>query len=152
RPRVQPFDATLSLDDTEPFTLRRPYYTDGEFDGVTETTFESLRAVSVFDDVAGTYWYEDLPNHGVILDPTGTQVELLSMNEIGDGVESATLRIGARDDTVPTSPPPSPTPPTPTLPPTGAGDSSSSIAGIGLASILAGGLLVAFAARRLRRD
>ena len=152
RPRVQSFDATLSLDDTEPFTLRRPYYTDGEFDGVTETTFESLRAVSVFDDVAGTYWYEDLPNHGVILDPTGTQVELLSMNEIGDGVESATLRIGARDDTVPTSPPPSPTPPTPTLPPTGAGDSSSSIAGIGLASILAGGLLVAFAARRLRRD
>jgi len=73
------------------------------------------------------------------------------MNEIGDGVESATLRIGARDDTVPTSPPPSPTPPTPTLPSTGAGDSSS-IAGIGLASILAGGLLVAFAARRLRRD
>ena len=116
----------------------------------TATTWGGLPAVSLFDDVNGTYWYEEMPNHGVILEPIGTTVELISMNEQCDGTSSATLSINGADAAAP-EPPDCETPPTPTLPPTG-GDSSSSLAGIGLAAVLAGGLLVALAARRLRQD
>ena len=158
RGRIQSYDAPLSLDDTDAITLHRAHRDeDGAPVGTDEATFGPLPAASLFDDVNGTYFsaVEEegvlVFQHGVDLQPTGTQIELLAMNSIGEGVESATIRIGAPDEVVPTTPPPTPTEPTPTLPPTG-GDSSSSLAGIGLAAVLAGGLLVALAARRLRQD
>ena len=147
RPRIQSYDAALSLEDTPEITLHR-----ADAEGVpVENVFGGLPAVSMFDDVNGVYWHEEMPNHGVILEPIGTTVELISMNEQCDGTSSATLSINGADAAAP-EPPNCETPSvTPTLPPTG-GDSSSSLAGIGLAAVLAGGLLVAFAARRLRQD
>ena len=145
RNRVQSYDAALSLEDTPEITLHRPHAEGGD----TATTWGGLPAVSMFDDVNGVYWYEDRPSHGVLLEPIGTTVELISMNEQCDGTSSATLSINGADVSAPE--PVDCESPTPTLPPTG-GDSSSSLAGIGLAAVLAGGLLVALAARRLRQD
>ena len=153
RSRIQAYDATMSFDETDQISLGRPDRNeDGTYAGsVTWTDFGPNPGVTMFDDVAGVYWYEDSPAHGVILEPTGTQIELLSLNPLGEGQgESATMRIQAPEGIEPTSPPPTFTP-TPTLPPTG-GDNSSALAGIGLGALLAGGLLVALAARRLRQD
>jgi LPXTG-motif cell wall-anchored protein len=73
------------------------------------------------------------------------------MNEQCDGTSTATLSINGADASAP-EPPDCESPiPTTTLPPTGS-ENSSSLAGIGLGALIAGGLLVAFAARRLRQD
>ena len=127
--RIQSYDAPLSLEDTPEITLHRA---DAEGE-IHENVFGGLPAVSLFDDVNGVYWYEEMPNHGVLLEPIGTTVELISMNEQCDGTSSATLSINGADAAAP-EPPNCETPTvTPTLPPTG-GDSSSSLAGIGLAA------------------
>lgn len=172
RPRLQSRDASLSLVSTAAVTLRRGAYDSaGNPAGVEQTTFDALAARPTFDDVSGSYWDQEYPNHGVILAPTGTQVELVSTQPVPDasGV-SATLRILAPALTPtsasPTTPAPSthsstqsPTAPsrTSTPPTTGAlpgtgGGRSSMLAGLGLAAVLGGGLLVALAARRLRQD
>lgn len=180
RNRVQSYDATLSLVDTTPITLHRAEFDDdGKPDGQGETTFGPLDEVSLFDDVANMYWSEEAPSHGVILEPTGTQIELLSTQQLPrvDEVSTA-LRIVAPAATAPTptpsqtatpTDPPSPTEspsetatstdpgvtgtplPTTTLPDTGGGNSSM-LAGVGLVAVVAGALLVAVAARRLRKD
>jgi LPXTG-motif cell wall-anchored protein len=137
----------LSLEPTHELTLHRAHASDPA--GYTPTTFESLPAQPLFDDVNGVYWHEEMPQHGVLLEPTGTTVELISMNEQCDGTHSATLSINGAEVEAPE--PEVCGTPTPTLPPTG-GENSASLAGIGLAAILAGGLLVALAARRLRQD
>lgn len=155
RGRIQSFDAPLSLEETGELTLHRTHYDAEGEPFVGETTFESLAGVSIFDDTNGVYWDEALPNHGVLLEPTDTTIELIAMTENCDGNANAWISINGAEvdapepEVCPTSPPTES--PTPTLPPTG-GDSSSSLAGIGLAAVLAGGLLVALATRRLRSE
>ncbi len=191
RTSQQVYDATLSLDPTDEITLHRPHYECvGEGDeevcepvGTDEATFPSLDSVSVFDDVEGTYWLEEKPDHGVLVPQTGTRIELLEqegntalLSVTAPGGELSPVPTPTPDPTEPTDPPTSPITPTPptqtppppsettpvgptpvdptptgTLPGTGGG-SSSMLAGLGLAAVLGGGLLVALAARRLRTE
>jgi immune inhibitor A len=157
RGRIQAYDSPLSLDESHQIALHRPHRDEtGAPVGIDEGVWGPLPAVDMFDDVANNYFRtvegddgELIFQHGVNLEQTGTQIHLAAMNDLGEGVQSATLHISAPGGTQPTTP--TTTEPTPTLPPTG-GDNSSALAGIGLGAVLAGGLLVALAARRLRNS
>ena len=162
----QVYDATLSLDPTQSITLHRPHYdcTDPSAcvqDGVTKTDYPSLPAVSKFDDVNGKYWYEEKPDNSVLVPQTGTTIELTS-TETGRllGTTNAVIDFNKTSSSPTTSPTESPTEsPTTTASPTQTGNlpgtgggNSGALAGMGLGAVLAGGLLIALAARRLRQD
>lgn len=145
--------------------------------GTDEATFPPLDPVSVFDDIEETYWTEEKPDQGVLVPQTGTRIELVAQDDT-----TATLSVTAPGGDLSPEPTPEPTPtettpdpePTTPLPPTGSppppsettpvgptptgtlpgtgGGGSSMLAGLGLAAVVGGGLLVAMAARRLRSE
>jgi immune inhibitor A len=156
----QVYDATLSLNPTTSITLHRPHFDCSETcvqDGVTETVYPSRPAVSRFDDVNGTYWTEEKPDNSALGPQTGTTIELFDMAAgLIDGTSDATIAFNQAAATTPpptTEPPTETATPTPTgtLPGTGGGNSGT-LAGIGLGAVVAGGLLSALAARRLREN
>ena len=68
RARVQVYDAPFSKTKADSFTLHqdsRAMYIRGQ------------AAQPLFDDT-GTYWYAELPNHGVKLPAVGVQIRVLS--------------------------------------------------------------------------
>ena len=67
RARVQVYDAPFGLKRTDGMTLH--------VDGV-KSKVKGQRGNPVFDDT-DQYWFEELPNHGVKLPATGTQIKVL---------------------------------------------------------------------------
>ncbi|MFV0285878.1 MAG: immune inhibitor A domain-containing protein [Demequina sp.] len=67
RSRVQVYDAPFGLKRTDTVKL----HVDGK-----KSTIKGTWGNPVFDDT-DTYWYEELPNHGVKLPATGTEIRVL---------------------------------------------------------------------------
>ncbi|NUT37771.1 MAG: M6 family metalloprotease domain-containing protein [Hamadaea sp.] len=70
RARVQVYDAPFSLTKGDSFTLH--------VNGVANY-IRGQKAQPLFDDTK-TYWYAELPNHGVILPAAGVKIRVLSVN------------------------------------------------------------------------
>jgi immune inhibitor A len=68
RARVQVYDAPFGLSQTDTVTL----HVNG-----APFTFGGLPGVSTFNDT-GTYWFAQIPNHGVKLPAVGVQIRVLS--------------------------------------------------------------------------